>query len=206
MTGEGSNWSVPSCTWRGNLLAFGCCKIDFTWGDIIHMLAHVCMCVRARVRARVHARAHTHTHTSMHSLQIGSSWQTKVWITRKFYLADQWVLLGLLRGNQVWGYLQEQKWLKHCITKAHPSTVTTHTSYEPESHCTVGRQINRLKHVLPCFFWASWLVQASGFVWESCLQLGFYVRDPCQSLQLIYYLRGRRLVNLLSFRDFLKLY
>lgn len=62
-------------------------------------------------------------HMSIHPSKLGSSWQTKVWISPKSLCENHWVLLGLLIGLWVRGCLQEQKCLKYsCITKTHPST------------------------------------------------------------------------------------
>ena len=83
----------------------------------------------------------------------------------KFILVNQWFLLELLTGIWVWGYLQEQKWLKDkCITKAHPSLgdspqmletwIVLHSLYTVQPVKQWPFQVAQLV----CFFQAVWLI------------------------------------------------
>lgn len=87
--------------------------------------------------------------------------------TTKVQLDEPRVLLGLLKGVWMRGYLQQQKWFKDgCITKAHPAWATAQKSWEPGAHCTVFRQLNRFDVAGFYFF------HAAGLVFES-LQFSF---------------------------------
>lgn len=70
-------------------------------------------------------------------------------------LVDQWVLLELLIGIWMRGYLEEWKLPKgRCNTKGYPSTGNSLQSWEPGASCTACRHLNRLESVLPR--WLSW--------------------------------------------------
>jgi len=60
----------------------------------------------------------------------------------KFSLVNH-EILGLLRGIQARGYLEEQKGLSDSgITKAHPSMGESSQKLGPGAHCTVYRQLS----------------------------------------------------------------
>ena len=100
------------------------------------------------------------------------------------------------------------------LPKPIPVGVGAHKTWKPRAHCTVCSQINSLDNVLSmqcicskplsdslagfCFF------QAAGLVLESSLQPSSSESDSQHVgfLPLV----GRSLVNLVSFRDFLKLF
>lgn len=95
-----------------------------------------------------------------------------------------------------------------CITKAHPGMSGSSQSWEPGAHCAACPQLSRLES-----FQAPQLVytsscsvssrQLSGL--RSSWQLGFApLRETLQLL--LFTLAGRGLANLMSFRDFLKLF
>lgn len=98
-------------------------------------------------------------------------------------LVNQSVLLGLLIGISVRGYLEEQKWVKdNHITTAYPGVGDSLQSWEPGAHCAVCRLLNGLESVLS---WQLWLVSAScrpglasecvalPLLWETAAKLGW---------------------------------
>jgi hypothetical protein len=143
-------------------------------------------------------------------------WDTSpTWWTMSF--------IGLLRGTWVRRYLQSQKGLKdNCITKAHPSMGDSSQSWEPGAHSTACRKLNGWRVPFPGasvglnFFQAALLALASSrqLVWsDSSLQLSLLESLLCclallflgDTQCLLLTLSGQGLVNLVSFRDFLKL-
>lgn len=69
-----------------------------------------------------------------------------------------------------------------------------HESWKPGAHCTVCRQLNRLRGI---FF---------SLVWASSRKFGWTGSFSQQSLVLIHTWGGRSLANVVSFPDFLKLF
>lgn len=148
-------------------------------------------------------------------------------------MVNHWVLSGLHTGVWGGGYLEEQKWLQSsCITKwkrglhasashpeflEQPEWVTVHRSWKPGVHCTAYGQLNRLESALSKWLWsnltlpgsspgfcfskhlASLKVFAAWLFWESSSKLALAQLREALSF---YWL----LVNLVGFRDFLKLF
>ena len=123
-------------------------------------------------------------------------------------LVNQWVLLWLLTGIWVSGYLQEQKWFKdNSITKAHPQHLGNlkHTA-QPAGSSTGWRMS------FPGASVDLKINQASCLVSASSRKLGWSQRLPCSSAWLrvslaaglcLLWCWGRQ-ANLASFREFLK--
>lgn len=133
--------------------------------------------------------------------------------TPKSNLVNQWVLLSLLTAIQVRGFLQEQKWLKNIwITKAHSSISDN------------AQKLGNLEHITLCTGSSTgWRVSfpGSSVTLNLCqvAPLGSGLSGSWLGLShlslvcsivplrlLLFTLAGRGLVNLLSFRDFLKLF
>lgn len=103
------------------------------------------------------------------------------------------------------GLSQEQKWFKDsCITKAHPGMGDR--SWKQETSRS-QHNLQTAQQVRECPF------QVTQLVCASCRQLSWLCLPECnflQSLRLIYVLvcvwrGGERVVNLISFRNFLKI-
>jgi hypothetical protein len=132
---------------------------------------------------------------------IGSPGQTKVQTLTKSNLVNHWVLLGLLTGIWVRGY-----WLE---TAAEPQA-TQHgwhlTKLGTWNTLHNLQQLNRLENGLCwCLSWSKLLPSSLACfcfcqVWESSLQLGSLPSEG--KAQLLW---PTLRVNLISFRDFLKL-
>ena len=154
--------------------------------------------------------------------QIKSWRQTQVQILPKSILVDQWGLSRLLTEIQMWGYLQERKWLKdRSITKAlpQPPWLTAHKNWEPGAHCTACRQLNRSEgvssaclHCVSLFLAARLVLVSSKLLGWSLLLPGFWTHAfsrqfgmSQQSLLPIHSWGGNDLVNLFSFCVFLKI-
>ena len=137
---------------------------------------------------------------------IGSPQQTKVQIPPKSNLASHWVLLELLTGVEMRGYLQEQKWLKDSwITKARLRTTDNSQKLRPWS---ILCSLEAPQQVVECPFQVTHLVSASyrqqlDLVSESSLLLGVSESGSQKSLCLLLEARGP--LNLVSSRNFMKL-
>ena len=126
---------------------------------------------------------------------------------------NQRVLLGLLTGIWVRGYLQEQKWLKDsCVTKASMGG-SSQKLRSWSTLCSV-QAIQQVQESFPGGSVGLSLFQVAGLILESSLKFGSsehpcslsYLRLPLSSLCLQPFCLGRGQVNLVSFRDFLNLF
>ena len=100
------------------------------------------------------------------------------------------------------GLLKEAEMI-HCITKVHPSTSDSSQSWEPGVHCTACRQLHRLDKILSrwCLSWSDSLSSSSvAFCFLQAAGLA------SESLQLLLLTLIQRSLNLVIFRDFLKLF
>lgn len=115
---------------------------------------------------------------------------------------NQWVFLGLFIEIWVRDYLQEQKWYSDVVSANPP--IMSDSTQKLETRSTLKRQLSKGKGVLVQVGLCSFLgiltslcfVQAHGLVcpWFSAVFTFYIVREG-----------GRDLVNLVSFRKFLKL-
>ena len=125
----------------------------------------------------------------------------------KSNLVNQRVVLRLLTGVRMRGYLQEQKWLKDSwITKARLRTTDNSQKLRPWS---ILCSLEAPQQVVECPFQVTHLVSASyrqqlDLVSESSLLLGVSESGSQKSLCLLLEARGP--LNLVSFRNFLELF
>ena len=161
--------------------------------------------------------------THVYSTQIGDPQQTKIEVTSKFYLVNQWVLLGLLTGIWVMVIYRNRSDSK---TAASPKPtllwVAAHKAgnwnmsqlpVSQQLECALSRNLSCSKP-LPGSLMGFCFYQARG-LWQSLLcsltMLRFFFAGWLCSFEgdswlLLLTLAGRGLVNLLYFRDFLKLF
>lgn len=146
--------------------------------------------------------------------QIRNWLKTKLQIAPTNNLVSQPVSLVLFMGIWVQGNLQEEKWFKDSYIKTYASVCDSIRKLEARSPCTTCWRLNTLEIVLSrqlsqsllllsclaglCFF--------QTVCFETFLRIELFKSDIHQSFLLIYPQGGRDLVNLFSFRDFLKLF
>lgn len=104
--------------------------------------------------------------THIYLPQIGSPWQTKVWIPPKPSLVNQWAFGGFyLQKYSEWLLPGAEMSQTSCITKAHLSMGDSSEIREPGAHSTASKQLKRLffpvASVGPNPFQAAQMVAAS---------------------------------------------
>lgn len=131
---------------------------------------------------------------------MGSPWQTKVIIIPMSRLVHQWVLLGLLLGIWMRGFLQKQKWLKDQSPLQHGWQLP---SWGPRSHCLTYRPVTG-RVVLSR--WFDWSEPFPGRSVGLCCWA--YLKIILSRLYYVHTLgeKDRNLENVVSFKDSLKLF
>lgn len=117
--------------------------------------------------------------------------------TTKVQLGESMCFIGVMYGNVSEASLTGTEMIQTAVSsKLTPVYVTTHKSWEPGAYCTACRYLNRLKNVF---------LDASDF--PNLFQAGsssylrvFFIVGLCLPR------KGRALVNLVSFREFEKLF
>lgn len=146
-----------------------------------HQLCCVIKCFPGEIK-------NTHLLTPRRELKIDQSTDTT-----KAQLGEPMCFLGVTCRNMD-GCLHEHECLKDsCITQARPSMGDGSLPWEPGADCTAYRQLHRLGSALSrCLGWSKALS-------------GSWAGPESSLLLVLLFLAGWSLVNLVSFRDFLKL-